>query len=93
LRTRIDPALVKAIARAHAWAKMLMTGEVTSVDELAERANQHRGYVREVLRLAFLSPDITRSILEGGQRQDLTLAALLETDIPLSWSKQASVFA
>ena len=72
---------------------MLTTGAVTTVEGLAERVNQHRGYASKVLRLAFLSPAIAKSIPEGRQRPDLTLAELLEIEIPLSWSKQAAVLA
>ena len=51
---RPDMALVKAIARAHHWRQMLLDGEVTSIDALARRVKQDRGYVGLTLNLAFL---------------------------------------
>ena len=48
---------------------------------------------RRILRLAFLAPDLQRAILEGRQPRDLTLAHLIEGDIPLLWSEQRRLFA
>src|SRR5947207_2525283 len=45
LNPRVDPVLIKAVARAHVWSKMLSSGEVSSVEVLAERVQQDRGYV------------------------------------------------
>ena len=93
LSPHIDPVLVKAIARAHVWTKLLANEEAVSVEALAQRVRQHRGYVRQVIRLAFLSPDVTRAILEGRHRPDLTLAELLEADMPMLWSRQVALVA
>ncbi len=87
--TRTDAVLIKALARAHTWLTLLADGTVTSVEDLAVRVSQDRGYVTRVLRLAFLSPEITRSILAGRQRPGLSLRELLDTEIPLSWSEQS----
>jgi site-specific DNA recombinase len=86
--TRPDMPLTKALARAHAWKQMLLTGQVDSVDALAEKVRQERRHVRRTLDLAFLSPDICRSILAGAQPDGLRLARLLDSDIPLSWRVQ-----
>jgi ParB-like chromosome segregation protein Spo0J len=91
--TRTDAVLIKALARAHTWLTLLADGTATSVEDLAARVKQDRGYVARVLRLAFLSPEITRSILAGRQRPDLSLRELLDTEIPLSWSEQSRVLA
>jgi len=37
LEPRLDMALVKALARAHRWCRMLLGGEVASIDALAAR--------------------------------------------------------
>ena len=91
LAPRIDPALVKAISRAHVWSGLLATGEVKSIDELADRVQQHRGYVARVIRLAFLAPSIVASILDGRQAAEMTLTRLLENELPVSWARQAAV--
>lgn len=91
LAPRVDPALLKAVARAHVWSGILATGEVTSIEELADRVQQDRGYVARVIRLAFLAPSIITRILDGHQPADMTLTRLLETDIPVSWARQAAI--
>jgi hypothetical protein len=45
-------------------------------------------YERELLRLAFLAPDIQRDILEGRQPPTITLEKLRHMDIPLCWTEQ-----
>ena len=48
---------------------------------------------RRILRLAFLAPDLQQAILEGRQPKTLTLAHLIESDIPLLWSEQRRLIA
>lgn len=45
-------------------------------------------YDRNILRLAFLAPDIQRAILYGHHPLCLNLEALKKIAIPLAWSKQ-----
>lgn len=84
-----DPALIKAIAQAHRWWRDLTNGTYGHVRELAEAYDTHERYVGFVLRLAFLSPELTKQILAGTQPLDLTLHHLLKkADIPGSWHGQ-----
>lgn len=48
-------------------------------------------YDRNILRLAFLAPDIQRAILEGRQPHHLNLEALKSIKLPLRWSRQRDV--
>ncbi|HEY1631856.1 MAG TPA: recombinase family protein [Rhizomicrobium sp.] len=89
--SRPDTTLIKAIARAHHWRRLLEDGEVASIGELARRLKQDRGHVGLTLNLAFLSPALTRAILGGEQPPDLRLGHLLNADIPLSWREQDAV--
>jgi hypothetical protein len=88
----VDLALLKALGRAHAWLNMLLAGKAKSIEDLSRQAKKHRGDIWPILRLAFLSPEITRAILEGRQPPHFSLARLLASDIPLSWPKQAKLF-
>ncbi|HEY4265554.1 MAG TPA: recombinase family protein [Micropepsaceae bacterium] len=85
-----DASLIKALARAHSWKRMLIEGEVGSVDALAVKLGQERRHVGRTLNLAFLSPALTRSILSGEQSPNVRLARLLDAVIPLSWRAQQS---
>jgi hypothetical protein len=85
--TPIDSALVKAVARAHRWQRMLESGEFSSMTELAEAEKVNRSYVCRVLRLTLLAPDIVEAILVGRQGPKVTLARVLEP-FPMDWEKQ-----
>ena len=84
---RTDSALVKALARAFRWKRMLESGEFMSISELAEREGIAYTYMARVLRLTLLAPDIVEAVVDGTQGQEVTLAYVLE---PLSiiWSEQ-----
>jgi len=70
---------------------MLITGEVTSIGTLAARLGQERRHVGRTLMLAFLSPAITKAILNGRQPAGLRLSHLLDAEIPLSWQAQQAM--
>jgi hypothetical protein len=55
------------IVRAHDWWARLLSGEAASTADIAQQENLTRRYVNQLLRLAFLDPAITKSILEGTQ--------------------------
>ena len=82
-----DNTLVKALARAFRWKRMLESGEFASISELAEREGIAFTYMARVMRLSLLAPDIVEAILDGRQRPELTLARLLEP-FPPDWAKQ-----
>jgi hypothetical protein len=90
-RRRIDNALVKAVARAFRWQRMLDEGVCGTIGELAKRERVNRGYMSRVLRLTLLAPDVVEAILNGRQWADLRLEDLLE-GFPLEWARQAARF-
>jgi hypothetical protein len=61
----IDRALVKAIARAFRWREMLENGKYSTVRDIAESEKINESYVRRVLRLTLLAPEIVEAILGG----------------------------
>lgn len=86
---RPDDALVKALARAFRWKRMLELGEFASISELAEMEGIAFTYMARLLRVTLLAPDIVEAILDGRQRPELTLARVLEP-FPVEWSRQTS---
>jgi len=91
-KCRPDLALIKALARAHQWRNMLLSGEATSIDALAKRFDLDRRHVGLTLNLAFLSPTLTRAIVRGEQPPSLRLSRLHREGIPLSWREQEALF-
>ena len=92
LPTRADPALVKALARAFRYQRLLDEGRYASISEIAAAENIERGYLGSLLRLTLLAPDIVEYILDGRQPPGLSLPRLLEP-FPLAWDEQRSVVA
>ncbi|GAB4362512.1 MAG: hypothetical protein Kow0026_26390 [Oricola sp.] len=84
---RTDSALIKALARAFRWKRMIESGEYTTIADLAEREGIAPSYMTRVLRLTLLSPDIVEAILDGKQGPEVTLARVMEP-LPVEWSKQ-----
>ena len=82
-----DNALVKALARAFRWKRMLESGEFASISELAEREGIAFTYMARILRLTLLSPGIVEEILDGRQAPEVTLARVLEP-FPAAWAEQ-----
>ncbi len=90
-RRQTDDTLIKALARAFRWKRMLESGEFATVGELAEREGIASSYMTRVLRLTLLAPDIVEAILDGRQGAEVTLARLLEP-FPVEWEAQAGCF-
>jgi hypothetical protein len=87
-RARIDNTLVKALARAHRWKKMLDDGRYGSVTELAAGEKLDRGYLGKILMLTLLAPDIVEAILDGRQPPELGVH-LLRAGFPAEWGEQS----
>lgn len=88
LSRKPDSTLVKALARAFRWKRMLDSGEFTTIAELAEREGIAPSYLTRVLRLTLLAPDIVEGILDGKQGPEMTLARVLEP-FPNEWDAQS----
>jgi len=87
-RHQTDNTLVKALARAFRWKRILESGEFNTIAELAEREGIAPSYMTRLLRLTLLAPDIVEAILDGKQGPEVTLARVLEP-FPREWEKQA----
>jgi len=84
---RPDNTLVKALARAFRWKRMLESGEFATIAELAEREGIALSYMTRVLRLTLLAPDIVEAIVDGRQGPEVTLARAL-APFPVEWVGQ-----
>jgi len=84
---RIDNALLKALARAHRWRRMIESGEYASITELAKAEGVNQSYACRILRLSLLAPSIVTAILDGQSNSDLMLKQLLKL-LPVRWEEQ-----
>lgn len=85
--TRADPALLKALARAFRYQRLLDDGQYGSVSELAAAEKLERGHVGSILRLTLLAPDLVQAVLDGRQAEGVSLARL-QQPFPLCWQAQ-----
>ena len=91
-RPRIDSTLVKALARAHRWNRLLESGRYSSAAELAASEKINPSYISRVLRLTLLAPDIIEAIIEG-QHADGVEADLLLRPFSSDWEVQRAALS
>lgn len=90
-RRKVDGTMVKGLARAFRWRKLLESGRYATVEELAASEKINTSYVSRVLRLTLLAPDIVEAIVDGRQPATTKLADLLEP-FPVEWPAQRARF-
>jgi hypothetical protein len=88
---RLGNAMIKALARAFRWRRMLEDGTCRTIEELASAESINSSYVCRVLRLTLLAPDLVTSILDGRQKAAVTMIALMKP-VPAAWDGQQALF-
>jgi hypothetical protein len=91
IRSESRARLLEGIARGRYWLGQLISGEVRDNREIAQREDCSDRSVRMTLSLAFVSPAIIKSAIEGGLPRGLGVAAL--TDLPSHWDRQKSMIS
>ena len=86
-RPRVDNPMVKALARAFRWRKLLDDGVHGTLKDLARAKDVNATYLSRILRLTLLAPDIVEAILDGRQPEGMRLEDLLD-GFPLAWEEQ-----
>lgn len=87
ITTCSDPALVKALARAFRYQRLLEEGRYASITELAAAERIERGYLGCLLRLTLLAPDHIEALISGRQQGYFCLQQLLKP-FPVEWFDQ-----
>ncbi len=90
-RATIDNTMIKAVARAFRWQKLLENGTYGCLDEIAKAERIEPSFVSSVIRLALLAPDIVEAVLAGKQPASLTLKDLM-LPFPVEWAGQRLQF-
>ena len=86
-RATIDNTMVKAIARAFRWQKLLENGTYGCIEDIAKAERINGSFVSRIVRLTLLAPEIVEAILEGKQPAAVTLRGLMEP-FPVEWKRQ-----
>lgn len=85
---RTENALLKAVARAHRWQRMIENGEYASITELARTQKINESYACRILRLTLLAPCIVIDILNGRCKSGLMLKRIIKR-LPIRWDEQS----
>ena len=80
------PRLVSAIARGRRWLDELVSGSITSTEQIALRERCSIRHVNMTISLAFLAPKLVRAGVAGRLPRGINIARL--RDAPAEWSRQ-----
>jgi hypothetical protein len=86
---RTDSTLIKALARAYRWKRLLDAGRFATIEEIAAHEHISASYLTRVMRLTLLAPDIIEEILDG-RTPALGMDELLSPMTQL-WSEQRAL--
>lgn len=87
VRADTRQVLLRGIAKARDWASELAEGRTPSVEVIAAREDFTPRYVRQILPLAFLAPDIIAAVLANTIPANLGISRLID-GLPYSWKQQ-----
>jgi hypothetical protein len=91
-RSKATSGLVRSLAKAFYWRKLIEVGRFATIRELAIAEKVTSSYVGRLLRLTLLSPAAIEVFLNGRHRSVLTLADLVRT-CSLNWEAQDALIA
>ena len=90
-KATIDNTMVKSIARAFRWQRLLENGTYSCLDDIARSEKISASFLSRYYRLALLAPDIVEAILDGRQPAHVTLKDLM-CPFPVAWDRQRALF-
>ncbi|MEH6835446.1 recombinase family protein [Falsihalocynthiibacter arcticus] len=84
-----DQALIRALKNAHSWVEQMKSG--SSVKQVSITTSLSDSYIMRIIPMAFLSPKIQQSIIEGTQPVEMTLETITRAKLPMEWQAQESM--
>lgn len=79
--------LLRALARGHAYLRMIDRGEVKTIQDISRKFGVEHHLIMRSVKVALLSPTIQRAILNGSEPPGLSHGKILALDT-LDWSAQ-----
>jgi site-specific DNA recombinase len=80
---------VRAIAKGRQWLDDVVSGRVTTVQEICIREKCSARHVNMTISLAFLAPNLVKAAVEGRLPRGIGVERL--RDPPAEWSRQFEV--
>jgi site-specific DNA recombinase len=85
----VDRTLVKAVVQGRSWWRELQSNTEMTIEDLARREGKTAAYIVRIVRLAFLSPKMLKSIIDGTLPPHLTVKRLCSPNaVPARWDRQ-----
>ncbi len=84
---KYDNAIIKALARAHRWRRLIESGHYSSITDLAKSEKVNQSYACRLLRLTLLAPEIVEAILDGAHSHKVQLNRIVGP-LPIDWGSQ-----
>jgi hypothetical protein len=91
-KPRPDEALIRALARAHRWRRLIEDGTYRSAVEIAEAEKITRSFVNRLLRITLLAPNIQEAILDGRQQKGLMLEEMVKLNFNTAFLELIDLF-
>lgn len=91
LNRTVDEILIRNIAKAQQYYDAIKQGR--TFEEIAASENLSKRRILQVIDLAFLAPDIVKSIMQGDQPIGLTAKWLGRHPLPSDWHTQRRIVA
>jgi len=85
----VDATLIRSIAKADRYYEAIKQGQ--TIEEISASENLTKRRILQVIDLAFLAPDIIRSIAHGDQPVGLTAKWLGLNPMPSDWQAQRRI--
>ena len=86
-----DQALIEVLAQGQRWFEQWLRGEVASLRAIAQSAGKSERHVSQVIRAAFLAPDLVEALLQGRRPAQLTVRGVM-SELPFDWNEQRRRF-
>jgi hypothetical protein len=86
-----DPVLIAGLRKAHRLAAAA-GWQLDGIVKYGSCSAPKNTYERSLVRLAFLAPQLQKSILDGRQPANITLEQLVRGGVPIGWREQATMF-
>lgn len=86
-----DATLIRSIAKAHQYYHAIKHG--ASFGDIAASEKLSKRRILQIIELAFLAPDIVRSVVQGDQPIGLTAKWLGQYPLPSDWEAQRRIIS
>jgi hypothetical protein len=85
--SRVDPHVLRAIARAWSWRRRLESGEASTILDIAQAEGVTDRFVSRMIRLAWLSPAVLEKLVLARCSPSLSIKDMIAaTELP--WGEQ-----